>query len=72
MDVGKKWSSIAKCIGKRTEHSVKNRYHSLIKQYTKLSKKNNKIKSTGKRKDQEEELINYIMKCMKEADPTEE
>ena len=72
LDIGKKWSSISKCIGKRTEHSVKNRFHSLMRQYAKLSKKGGKGKPAGKKKDQEEELITFIMRTMKEAEPAEE
>lgn len=68
LDVGKKWSSIAKCIGKRTEHSVKNRFHSLMRQYAKMARKI-KTKSSGRKKDQEEELIAFIIKSIKEVEP---
>lgn len=35
LDLGKKWSGIAKQLKTRTEHSVKNRFRSLIKKFSK-------------------------------------
>lgn len=32
---GKKWSNIARELGTRTEHAVKNRYKSLLKKFKK-------------------------------------
>lgn len=39
LELGKKWSAIAKCMRNRTEHAVKNRYQSLLKKYKKSNKK---------------------------------
>jgi len=33
LEMGNRWSSIAKVLKTRTEHAVKNRYRSLIKRY---------------------------------------
>ena len=35
LEIGKKWSAIAKCMKNRTEHAVKHRFKSLVKRYKK-------------------------------------
>lgn len=61
LEIGKKWSAIAKCIRKRTEHAVKNRFKSLIKKY---KKENPKSSRKGKSSDSESEIIKNILKCL--------
>jgi hypothetical protein len=42
LEIGKKWSAISKCMKNRTEHSVKNRFKSLIKRYKKDNPKSSR------------------------------
>ena len=43
-EIGKKWSKIAKMMGNRSEHTVKNRYNKLVTR--KLKKSHNVLSET--------------------------
>ena len=63
--VGKKWSSISKLLETRTEHSVKNRYKSLLKKFKKTHSIRDKAKTSKGLYAKELEMLRGLIEEIK-------